>query len=310
MKNAKLLFGILMLTIWSFVQVKAQGPPTNGLIAYFPFNGNANDESGYGNNAIISGAVLTTDRLGATNKAFHFNGAGDRISASVTSIPLGNSPRSITAWIKPDGDAHPVNAVIAHGNGDCTGLMFGISFSKYLGGTPGYNNVGFWGGCKDYMASLKTASNQWSFVALIFDGLTVRLFVNERWETNAIGSLSTQPGQLWIGAETLNDGASFRDFFKGSIDQVRLYSRALADSEVQQLYAYEFGPHVDLIRAVKPSFSGLALGTNYQLQISGDLNNWTNQGASFTATNTSMVYPQYWDVDGWASLFFRLQVAP
>jgi hypothetical protein len=67
---------------------------------------------------------------------------------------------------------------------------------------------------------------------------------------------------------------------------------------------------VNLIKAVKPSFSFLSLGTNYQLQVSSDLNTWTNQGSPFTATNSSMIYPQYWDVDNWSQLFFRLQVAP
>ena len=65
-----------------------------------------------------------------------------------------------------------------------------------------------------------------------------------------------------------------------------------------------------LIKTVKPSFSFLSLGTNYQLQVSSDLNTWTNQGSAFTATNASMVYPQYFDVDDWGQLFFRLHVGP
>jgi hypothetical protein len=69
-------------------------------------------------------------------------------------------------------------------------------------------------------------------------------------------------------------------------------------------------PQVGLIKAVKPWLSNLTINTNYQLQVSGDLNTWTNTGSPFTATNTSMVYPQYWDVDNWNQLFFRLQVAP
>ncbi len=99
-------------------------------------------------------------------------------------------------------------------------------------------------------------------------------------------------------------------FWHGLIDDVRIYNRVLSSNEVAQLYAIESGPLVDLIKAVKPSFSYLALGTNYQLQVSGNLSSWTNQGSVFTATNTSMVYPQYWDVDNWNELFFRLQVAP
>ncbi|MCU0785086.1 MAG: hypothetical protein MUF81_13765 [Verrucomicrobia bacterium] len=77
-----------------------------------------------------------------------------------------------------------------------------------------------------------------------------------------------------------------------------------------QLYAVESGPRIDLIKAVKPSFSYLWVGTNYQLQLSGDLNTWTNHGAAFIATNSNMIYPQYWDVDNWNQLFFRLLSVP
>jgi hypothetical protein len=83
-----------------------------------------------------------------------------------------------------------------------------------------------------------------------------------------------------------------------------------ATSASPMSYLLEFGPRVGLIKAVKPSFSNLILTTNYQLQVSGDLNNWTNQGAPFTATDGSMIYPQYFDVANWNQLFFRLQVAP
>ncbi len=72
----------------------------------------------------------------------------------------------------------------------------------------------------------------------------------------------------------------------------------------------ESGPRVDLIKAVKPSFSNLAVGQIYQLQVSADFKTWTNQGPAFTATNVSMTYPQYWDVSSWNSMYFRLQSAP
>jgi hypothetical protein len=74
--------------------------------------------------------------------------------------------------------------------------------------------------------------------------------------------------------------------------------------------SYTLEPSVSLVKAVKPSFYNLSPGTNYQLQVSADLSTWTNQGSAFTATNSSMVYPQYWDVDSWGQLFFRLQVTP
>jgi N-acetylneuraminic acid mutarotase len=63
---------------------------------------------------------------------------------------------------------------------------------------------------------------------------------------------------------------------------------------------------ISLLKAVKPSLSNLQIGTNYQLQVSMDLSNWTNFGAPFMATNASQVYPQYFDVADFGQLFFRL----
>jgi hypothetical protein len=67
---------------------------------------------------------------------------------------------------------------------------------------------------------------------------------------------------------------------------------------------------LNLTATVQPSFSGLAHGANYQLQTTGDLKIWTNQGSVFTATNNSMIYPQAWNVNDGGNLFFRLQVIP
>ena len=53
--------------------------PTTGLVGYWPFNGNANDESGNGNNGTVNGATLTTDRFGSANSAYSFNGNGNHI---------------------------------------------------------------------------------------------------------------------------------------------------------------------------------------------------------------------------------------
>ncbi len=47
--------------------------PTDGLVGWWPFNGNANDESGNGNDGTVIGATLTTDRFGNTNSAYFFN---------------------------------------------------------------------------------------------------------------------------------------------------------------------------------------------------------------------------------------------
>jgi hypothetical protein len=86
----------------------------------------------------------------------------------------------------------------------------------------------------------------------------------------------------------------------------RITNSAIASPLPQLSLAIAFQP----TPAIQLTFANLILTTNYQLQVSGDLNTWTNQGSTFTATNSSMVYPQYFDVDNWRQLFFRLQVSP
>ena len=74
MKTTKSLFGILTITAALAVQVQAQSFLTNGLVAYFPLNGNANDASGNGNNGFAENTFTTTNQLGQANSALGFAG--------------------------------------------------------------------------------------------------------------------------------------------------------------------------------------------------------------------------------------------
>ena len=83
---------ITALCLISSLYYQAQVPsyvPTNGLVGWWPFNGNANDESGNGNNGTVNGANLTADRFGNVNKAYSFDGIDDFIDLG-TSINFSN----------------------------------------------------------------------------------------------------------------------------------------------------------------------------------------------------------------------------
>lgn len=74
------IFGALILAlilIVPFVDVHAS--LQDGLVAYYPFNGNANDESGSGNHGTVHGPILNTDRFGAAGNAYDFDGLDDYI---------------------------------------------------------------------------------------------------------------------------------------------------------------------------------------------------------------------------------------
>lgn len=297
--------GVIIL-LMGMVNGHSQSFLTNKLVAYYPFNGNANDASGNGNDGTVVGAVLTTNQVGQLNSAYKFNGTGDFISFN--SPPTTQTDDlTIAAWINPASTNQFGMAVcLGHDDGS-SGDGFSLGMTGGLGdGEPHGNHVsGLLGGVSTVDGgSLYPRANAWYHVVMLRKGGVLSFYLNgiKSPVTNSLTPVA--PTGFTIGSET-----GIR-FFQGIITDVRIYDRALSASGVQQLYQYESVPHlvpvVSLIKAVRPAFASLAVGTNYQLQVSTDLVNWTNKGSPFTATNSSMVYTQYFDVSNWNQLYFRL----
>ncbi|MEP6664735.1 MAG: LamG-like jellyroll fold domain-containing protein, partial [Verrucomicrobiota bacterium] len=93
-----LFFGLVLLSICA--TAPAQPFLTNGLVAYYPFQGNANDQSGNGNNGVVSNATLASDRFGLPNSAYNFNGTDAQIlvndNAALRSL---RSNFTFNAWV-------------------------------------------------------------------------------------------------------------------------------------------------------------------------------------------------------------------
>ena len=109
--------------------------PTNGLVGYWPFNGNANDESGNGNNGTVNGAILTTDRNGNANSAYNFDGN------NFTRISVLDSPNlnltndfTISSWI---------NGTSFESSGGTVRMI--VSKAGDNVGNPNGYNYGIWG---------------------------------------------------------------------------------------------------------------------------------------------------------------------
>ena len=89
--------------------------PISGLVAHYPFNGNANDESGNGNDGTVVGATLTTDRFGSPNSAYSFDGVDDYISktySAASGLFPTDDPFAVSAWFMTDASS-PAEQVIA-----------------------------------------------------------------------------------------------------------------------------------------------------------------------------------------------------
>ena len=130
MKTFKLLLVIAALGLLALT-ASAQTWNTNGLVAYYLFNGNANDASGFGNNGSVNGAILSMSRNGQPFDAYYFNTTNfSIITAPGNSLPTNTQPRTFSFWIKPD-PKYPQSSFV-------TGTI--LSYGNYSDGLQSYLN--------------------------------------------------------------------------------------------------------------------------------------------------------------------------
>ena len=93
-KNSRFLARLLAVSLLLLGLVSnARADLTNGLVAYYPFDGNASDMSGNGNDGTVNGATLSADRHGVVGKAYSFDGV-TTMSNCRTVMLLGAMPLS------------------------------------------------------------------------------------------------------------------------------------------------------------------------------------------------------------------------
>ena len=165
------------------------------------------------------------------------------------------------------------------------------------------------GSVTDSSASGTMQTNTWTHLAMVYDGTNCSLFINGSKVANQPANHSLYQdfeAILNIGAyQYYYAGTVYNDAFSGfvgTIDEVRIYNRALSGQEIAQL---TLPPYLNIAKAIRLDYQYLVVGTNYQLQTSSDLNTWTNFGSPFTATAATNL--QYLDVGNW-NAFFRLTV--
>jgi len=93
--------------------------PTSGLIAHYPFNGNANDISGHGNNGTNFGAILTYDRFGNPNSAYQFDGVSSYILVPHSPDFQLSYSLTVSLWVRPDAfylGAYGGNSILSKGD--------------------------------------------------------------------------------------------------------------------------------------------------------------------------------------------------
>jgi len=241
------LFLIVALVTVSFTGY-AQVNLNLGLRAYYNFNGNANDQSGNGNNPIFNNTTYTTDRLGNPNSAVHFDGSTNYIRIPNSPSINTNNQISLCVWVKPmgfyQGTCHG-NSIMMKGDNDfLTGnylLRFDDNF--YTNGancstsTVDENHQNFYGvgtnpGFPGYTPYIQTG--EWYSVIYTYDGSTARLYVNCQLMVSeeASGLTFTNTYDLFLGK--LNR-TNYNYWLNADMDEVRIYDRAINEDEVRAL---------------------------------------------------------------------------
>lgn len=226
-------------------------PPPDGLAHWWPGDGHAGDIALGNHGALRNGVAFTTGKVG---QAFNFDGTAFVEIANTNSLET--STITAEAWVKKLGSPGSLRYILSKGANGC----FIASYAMYTGRTGGlsfYISDGL-----NFRASPDAGTGiwdgSWHHVAGTFDGSAVRLYV----DGVEVGSGNPTSLSIGYGLPT-NEGFYIGDYrgtcdspFKGAIDEVSIYSRALSASEIQAIFntgsAGKIKPQITLIPTPTP----------------------------------------------------------
>ncbi|UCD37282.1 MAG: VCBS repeat-containing protein [Fidelibacterota bacterium] len=218
-------------------------PPVIGLIAWYPFNGNANDESGNGNYVTVDGAMLAEDRFGNASSAYSFDGENDVIAGSLIQFSMSDTALTTAAWFyQPGAEGHPGRGIVGVGEGSNRRHFYQrlstVQGDAIWDGSDGQNR--FWisaddGGADRWWGSdtfITTGEWHLGVTTYIASSREVRIYIDGVPDrTITLSAELTLANDLFIGGDGYND-----NYFAGRIDDIRIYNRALSIAEIQALY--------------------------------------------------------------------------
>lgn len=209
----------------------------NGLIAYYPFNSNANDESGNDNHGTLSGPLLTTDRFATLDQAFTFDGADDNININAISPEVNQvTATSLSCWFKTDNSPpNDGDNLLFSGrtstNTSADGNTFRIGTSSnggiFLSSQLSQNNV-IGSEYNDDLIHHLVLTHSPTGIAKIFI------------DNNLVDSLNVGivnwPNFTDFKISGIVDNAVLSACFDGTLDDLRIYDRVISMDEIDELY--------------------------------------------------------------------------
>lgn len=221
--------------------------PSDGLVGWWPFTGNANDSSGKGNNGIVYSASLTTDRFNRANSAYEFRPSfGSRIEIPFsTSINKIQGSITISAWIYMDGGTGAGNQPRVL---EMRGIGYGGNAGYYIitqnnSNSPRAFEMALYSDSGKKRIEIAPSSTvttyTWHHIVFVADGAngTASFYVdgnlvNSVVNQSKISSCNFGSQSLFIGSETNIQGK-----WGGKIDDVGVWSKSFSGCEVNALFS-------------------------------------------------------------------------
>ncbi len=259
--------------------------PTLGLVAWYPFTGNAIDSSGNGNNGTIYGASLIADRFGNANSAYSFDGNSDFIKVLNSSSLSLTTSVTFSFWMnEPDHSLNSVGMIERNPIGmQTTPTQSGLQFetvdeiSTCCG--PQFAMQPYTG-YVSYEDPVSLPLNSWIHIVGTYDGSTLKLYKNDTLlgVSSSTGTIdiSSFTQDLFFGKEGLNGR-----FYKGYLDDIAIYNRALTLSEVTQLY------NAGNVAGTITGSSSVCIGSTATLVDSVSGGTWSSSNTSIATVDSS-----------------------
>ncbi len=260
------------------------------LVASYPFNGNANDATGNGNNGVVTGATLTTDRFGNANSAYSFNGSSNFIQvANSASLQLG-SQFTIAAWSKLSAynmGNYQGNFILSKGSDVANAMSFNLQVGEIdnnINPDPnGYKRLIFFNNPTgaapyaedgDIVVAPQIELNKWYYTVASVNGNVMKVYVNGslvETKTFAATLNASNALDLFIGRQNLSGEPAY--WWNGSLDDIKIYNGALTDAQVAD------------------SFATQSLVASYPFN--GNANDASGNGHNATTTNATLTTDRF-----------------
>ena len=289
-RKTKLIIAALLLAVSSaFAQVPPY-VPTNGLVGWWPFNGNANDESGNGYNGTVNGATLTSDRLLNSNSSYSFDGVSNRIDLTNSqNFSFAASDFTINIWYfsthMSGNNRHAIRNINYQ-----TGTYYELSPENSINGLPSFGYIGGGPMFEAFSNGLIVDNSIWHMMTGMKKANFIYFYLDGNIQDSVnVGTTTTGVlNSLQVGSFYFNNGSGS---VSHKIDDIGIWNRALSQQEITALYnSQTCNSSSNTITADGPTTFCAGNFVNLKSDVVGGTYQWRRNGVNISTNATSRTF--------------------